>query len=219
MAKPAAKRSTKSSARRRLSADIIRRRAAYTVAAAAAAGSAQAGILYSGLQNIAINQFNSLNLNIDGDASGDLLLKNYVFGGGNYQGATVNFFPGKMVTVAVGALNYVTALDAGFTVDSSTVGNFTGSMAYGTANPNAQFNNAIGKFIGLQFPSGPNNYNAWVRVNVNNSAGSFTVVDWAYENVSGQPIVTGVVPEPSTLGLLAAGAAGVAALRRRRAAA
>lgn len=213
MAKPAVKRSARSN--RRLSADIIRRRAAYTVAAAAAAGTAQAGIVYSGPQNIAINQFNSLNLNIDGDAYGDVLLKNYVFGGGNYQGATVNFAPGKMVTFTSG-LNYVTALNAGFTVETSALGSFTGSMAYGTANPNAQFNNASGKFIGLQFPSGANNYNAWVRVNVNNTAGSFTVVDWAYENTPGQSIVTGVVPEPSTLGLLAAGAAGLAAMRRRR---
>jgi hypothetical protein len=208
-------------ARRRLSAHITRRRVAYSLAAAASSGTAQAAIVYSGPQNIAINQFSSLNLNIDGDAYGDVLLKNYVFGGGNYQGATVNFFPGKMVTFNPGAFNYVTALNSGFTIDTASLatGNFTGSMAYGAANPNAQFNSAAGKFIGLQFPSGPNNYNAWVRVNVNNSAGSFTVVDWAYENVSGQPIVTGVVPEPSTLGLLAAGAAGVAALRRRRPAA
>jgi len=206
-------------ARRRLSAHITRRRVAYSLAAAASSGTAQAAIIYSGPQNIAINQFNALNLDIDGDTQGDLLLKNYVFGGGNYQGATVNFGPGKIVTFNPGSFNYVTALNAGFTVETSALGNFTGSMAYGAANPNAQFNNASGAFIGLQFPSGANNYNAWVRVNVDNAAGSFTVVDWAYNSVSGEPIVTGVVPEPSTLGLLAAGAAGLAALRRRRAAA
>lgn len=203
-------------ARRRLSAHITRRRVAYSLAAAATSGTAQAAIVYSGPQNIAINQFSFLNLNIDGDAYSDVLLKNYVFGGGNYQSATVTFFPGKMVTFNSDRSNYVTALNAGFTVDTSALGDFTGNMAYGGAYPNAQFNNATGKFIGLQFPSGPGNYNAWVRVDVNNSAGTFNVVDWAYENVPGQSIVTGVVPEPSTLGLLAAGAAGVAVLRRRR---
>lgn len=197
-------------------AGTVKRRAAYSLAAMAAAGSTEAAVIYSGTQNISIAQFSSLNLDIDGDTQGDLTLKNYVFGGGNYQGATVNFFPGKMVTFNSG-LFYVTALNAGFTVDSSAVGNFTGSMAYGSANPNAQFNTASGKFIGLQFPSGTNNYNAWVRVNVNNAGGSFNVVDWAYENIPGVGIVTGVVPEPvSSLGLLAAGAAGVAVLRRRR---
>lgn len=202
----------------RSTAEAVKRRAAYSLAAVAAAGSAEAAVVYSGTQNISIAQFNSLNLDIDGDSQGDLLLKNYVFGGGNYQGAQVNFFPGKMVTFNAGALNYVTALNAGFTVDTAALGNFVGSMAYGAANPNAQFNTASGKFIGLQFPSGTNNYNAWVRVDVNNSGGSFNVVDWAYESVPGIGIVTGVVPEPvSSLGLLAAGAAGVAVLRRRRA--
>lgn len=200
----------------RSAASTIKRRAAYSLAAMAAAGSTEAAVIYSGTQNISIAQFNSLNLDINGDAQGDVLLKNYVFGGGNYQGATVNFFPGKMVT-GTSVNNYVTALNAGFTVEASALGNFTGSMAYGAANPNAQFNSASGKFIGLQFPSGTNTYNAWVRVDVNNTAGSFNVADWAYENVPGVGIVTGVVPEPvSSLGLLAAGAAGVAALRRRR---
>ena len=64
-------------------------RTAYALAAGAAAAAAlnaSGAIVYSGVQDIAIAQFSSLNLNIDGDASGDLLLKNYVFGGGNYQG-------------------------------------------------------------------------------------------------------------------------------------
>lgn len=200
----------------RSAASTAKRRAAYSLAAVAAAGSTEAAVIYSGTQNISIAQFNSLNLDIDGDAQSDVLLKNYVFGGGNYQGASVNFFPGKMVTFTSG-FAYVTALNAGFTVDTSALGNFTGSMAYGAANPNAQFNSASGKFIGLQFPSGTSNYNAWVRVNVNNTAGSFSVVDWAYENIPGTSIVTGVVPEPASLGLLAAGAAGLALLRRRKA--
>ena len=46
-----------------------------------------------------------------------------------------------------------------------------------------------------------------------------TVIDWAYDN-SGAPILSGavgVVPEPSEIELLAAGLAGIAALRRRKA--
>ena len=63
----------------------------------------------------------------------------------------------------------------------------------------------------------------WVRLDytegTNGLANSITAVDWAYDT-SGAPITAGDVgaPEPSTtaLAILAAGAAGVAALRRRR---
>ena len=93
-------------------------------------------------------------------------------------------------------------------------------MAFGASNPNAQFNNVTDAFVGLSFPAGGNTYYGWVRVDVDNAAGSFVVKDWAYESNAGQGIVTGagIVPEPGALGLLAAGATGLAAMRRRRAA-
>jgi len=194
-------------------------RAAYSLAAGAAAAAAlnaSAAIVYSGVQDISISQFSSLNLNIDGDAYGDLLLKNYVFGGGNYQGATVNFFPGKLVSFNANGLAYASALSSGFTVDASSVGpSFFGSMAYGSANPNAQFNSASNAFLGLSFSSGTNVFYGWVRVSLNNAAGTFVVHDWAYEN-SGAGIQTGAVPAPGALGLLAAGASGLGLLRSRK---
>ena len=194
-------------------------RTAYALAAGAAAAAAlnaSGAIVYSGVQDIAVAQFSSLNLNIDGDASGDLLLKNYVFGGGNYQGASVNFFPGKLMSFNANGLSYASALNAGVTVSSSSVGpSFFGSMAYGGANPNAQFNNASNKYLGLSFASGANTYYGWVRVSLSNATGSFMVHDWAYEN-SGDSIQTGAVPAPGALGILAAGASGLGLLRGRK---
>lgn len=193
-------------------------RLAYVAAAGAvaAAGSAHAGIIYSGQQDISINQFSALNLNLDGDAYGDLLLKNYVFGGGNYQGATVNFFPGKLVSFNVGGFAYVSALSAGFTIDASSVGpSFYGSMAYGGANPNAQFNTASNSLIGLSFAGASGTLYGWVRVSVNNAAGTFVVHDWAYES-TGAGIAAGAIPAPGTLGLLAVGASGLGLLRGRK---
>ena len=195
-------------------------RVAYaTAAAAAAAAGASADVVYSGSQNIAINQFSSLNLNLDGDAYGDVLLKNYVFGGTNYQGAAVNFAPGKLVSFASGGLSYVSALSAGFSINASSVGpSFFGSMAYGNVNPNAQFRNASNAFIGLSFATGSGTRYGWVRVSVNNTAGTFTVHDWAYEN-SGAGIAAGAIPAPGALGLFAAGASGLGLLRGRKRAA
>ncbi len=47
------------------------------------------------------------------------------------------------------------------------------------------------------------------------SPSSGRLLQWAYDD-SGAPIQVGVVPEPGTLSLLALGAAGIAALRKRR---
>ena len=201
-----------------------RRRVAYSLAAGAAAAtvggaSADAAVVYSGPQNISIGQFSSQSLNLDGDAYNDILLKNYVFVGGNYQGAYVNFYPGKLVGFTSG-LSYVSALGTGDAISSATVGPFQGSMAYGGNNPNAEFNNVTDAYIGLAFPIAAVNHYGWIRVDVDNAAGTFLVKDWAYETQSGVGLAAGdglpVVPEPGTLGLLAAGAAGVLALRRRR---
>ncbi len=200
--------------------DAVGLRIAYVAAAGAvaAAGTAHAGIIYSGEQNLSIAQFTSLNLNLDGDAYGDLLLKNYVFGGGNYQGATVNFFPGKLVSFNAGpnGFAYVSALNAGFVINSSSVGpSFTGSMAYGSANPNAQFNTASSSFLGLSFAGASGTLYGWVRVSVNNAAGTFVVHDWAYDS-SGAGIAAGAIPAPGTLGLLAVGASGLGLMRGRK---
>lgn len=185
--------------------------------AVATASIASGAIVYSGEQNLGINQGNSLNLDLNLDLQGDVVLKNYVFFGGPYQGATVNFAPGKLVSFQAGPSNfwYVSNLAAGATIDSSTVTNFFGSMAYGANNPNAQFNSANPGLIGLSFPAGPDTYYGWIRVQINNASGTFNVVDWAYEDQPGVGILAGVVPEPSALGLLAAGAIGLASYRRR----
>lgn len=199
-----------------------KRRAAYSLAAGAAActagASTEAAVVWSGPQNIAVNQGFSSNFNLDGDGFDDITLKNYVFGGGNYQGATVIFGPGKLVGFQPG-LAYVSALTAGAPINAGTLGpTFFGSMAYGAVNPNAQFNNATDAFVGLSFPAGGNTYYGWLRVDVNNAAGTLLVKDWAYESTAGAGIAAGagIVPEPGTLGLLAAGSAGVAMLRRRK---
>jgi hypothetical protein len=65
------------------------------------------------------------------------------------------------------------------------------------------------RYIGLSFVRDEALYYAWVRVSVNNAAGSLIVHDWAYES-SGAGIQAGAIPTPSALALLAA--AGVAGL-------
>jgi hypothetical protein len=195
--------------------------AAYSLAAAGAAGvastEAEAAVVYSGVQDLTINQYSSLNLDVNGDLTGDVTFKNYVFGGGNYQGASVNFLSGTIVGFNSG-LSYVTALSANAVIDSTTAGpGFFGSMAYGAVNPSAQFNSATDAYVGLGFPVGPDLFYGWVRVTINNTTGSFTINDWAYESTPSVGIAAGAIPEPATASLLAAlTVGGAAALRRRR---
>lgn len=177
-------------------ASSLRRRAAYGlaagVAAAGATTDANGAVFYSGLQEIAIGQGFKQNLQINDDQYNDLVLRNYVFSNGNYQGGTVPFAPGAVAGFSMNGLNYATALNAGDVIDQSTLGGFAFSLALGTANPNAQFKNADNKYIGFAFPIGPTDlYYAWVRVSINNAAGTFIVHDWAWENETGVPIVAG----------------------------
>jgi hypothetical protein len=186
------------------------RRAAYSLAAGAAAGlvqQADAGVVYSGIENFNIDQRNYLPLGLDGNNLSDIYLKNYInpYVGtqGNFQGAFVRFAPGRLVAKNVGNLAYVKALGAGFLVDNTTVhaDAFTASMAFGANHPNAEFNNIQNAYIGFSFayfPSSPppppedrEMHYGWIRVSINNAAGTFVAHDWAYESQANVGIRTG----------------------------
>ena len=87
--------------------------------------------------------------------------------------------------------------------------------------PNQQFGNAPGEhFIGFQFTDGAGDLqHGWVRLDLADTVvQEFTVVDFAY-STRGENITVGqtvAVPEPGSLGMLALGALGLAATRRRR---
>ncbi|MDQ8209480.1 PEP-CTERM sorting domain-containing protein [Coraliomargarita sp. SDUM461003] len=193
----------------------------YSAAATAAmvAGSQQADalIVYSGIQDLVISQGAAQILDLNGDSASDLSFKNYIFGGGNYQGANI-YGTGKAVGFTTG-LNYMSLLSAGddvsFTDPNYSTFPFSLSMAYGN-NPDSEFDTASNGYVGLFFTSSSVNHAAWIRVSIDNDAGTFTIHDWAYENVSGVDIQAGAIPEPANLGLLASGAAGLMALRKRR---
>lgn len=74
-------------------------------------------------------------------------------------------------------------------------------------------------FVGLRLTISGMDRFGWADVMFNNyngsGSGAFTLFGYAYEN-DGSPIAAGAIPEPSSIALLITGAAGVAALKKRR---
>jgi hypothetical protein len=132
-----------------------------------------------------------------------------------YRASTGNlrwYYNGGALAVFNGS-SHVAALTAGVTIDgSSSLGTFQAMIP--------EFTDTTA-FMGVKFFDAANNpLFGWIRITGGATLGfPATIVDWAYEN-SGAGIATGAtgVPEPSSmaLGCLAAGAAGLAAWRRRK---
>ncbi|MEN0109269.1 MAG: PEP-CTERM sorting domain-containing protein [Planctomycetota bacterium] len=237
---------------------------------------------------------NAFRLYMDYDPYYDIELQNFIFPNGNYQGAQVLYSSalGEFGSVVgfQGNFAYASALSVGDLIDATTTGSFDDvSLAYGATNPQAEFNDVQSAFIGVAFPIFNALHYGWVRVDINNAAGTFDILDLGYNLTPGEGILAGqvttlasdandngvvdaadytiwrdtqgsttdlradangngtvepldyvtwvgdfgrddvfgpfttminasatAVPEPGTLGLLAAGSAGVAGLRRRR---
>jgi hypothetical protein len=179
----------------------VSRRVAYSIAAGAVVGSAtdaEALIVYSGIEDISIELGNFQSLQFDADEYVDVYLRNYFYANPvphTYQGMKVEFANGRFVGKRVNNLNYVRALAAGYEINATNVDYVSGSLANGDLNPNAEFRNVQNAFIGVGFPisgdGSPDNYFGWIRVSIDNEAGSFVVHEWAYEDVLGTPIRAG----------------------------
>ncbi|MEM1445581.1 MAG: PEP-CTERM sorting domain-containing protein [Planctomycetota bacterium] len=176
------------------------------VAGATGVAGAAAGLeVYLDNLGIEVNQFSSQDLDFLLDGEPDLLLKNYIFGAGNYQGAYVNFFPGAMVgfTDPNTNLAYASVLQAGDPINADSIvppGTnpvFQASLAYGTANPNAQWNDVTGGYLGLRFPDeqGTITFYAWVRMDINNTNGTM-FIDAAFASDDPNGIVAGQTSTP-----------------------
>ena len=95
--------------------------------------------------------------------------------------------------------------------------NFYGNMAYTSFNLGyGSFAGTSDKYLGVRFDIGGNTHYGWIQVQVPADVTFATITGYAYEDVADAQITAGAIPEPGSLALLAIGAAGLAAWRKKR---
>jgi hypothetical protein len=207
----------------------------------AMATSAEAGIVYSGPQNVTLAPRTntgsaSHSINIDGHGH------NFVLGG--YRSTVAHTFvyagvwgAGRGGLQVLHGGSSLKNLASGAKI-SNGAGAFGGSAPFflrlkiatiGGATRPPQLGtwpqSHVG-FGGFKFTSGGQSHFGWIKLEWNGGTfgkatgipTSITALGWAYETTPGLAIAAGAVPEPSTgvLALLASGSAGVLAWRKRR---
>jgi hypothetical protein len=172
---------------------------------------------------------NSVTVNFPGTAALKLLTTTSGSATPSYEnfasvnGTSMNFVSGNGGNPA--ALSFGSVIS---TANPTTPGGplLTYSYPPGTYKGGNWPQNGSNAYLGIIFTSNSQQYTGWARINVNVNGApntqSATLVDYAYDTTPGESITAGQgeTPEPSSLAMFAmGGAAGLALLRRRRAAA
>jgi hypothetical protein len=195
--------------------------AALAGAALAAPAAAEATVVYSGIVNYSVpSTFDGIYINFVTGATGT---SSAAVPGANYNpyngGTGLQFFWNGGVNggLSLDATTYATLAFGTPISSANTYLNVTSTTA--TASWRAGSNLYLGVRLVNSVTSATNF--GWVHLNTTGTTGfPATIVEYAYEN-SGASITAGQVPEPTTfalLGVMAAGAIGVRAWRKRKAA-
>jgi hypothetical protein len=197
---------------------------------------AEAGIMYSGIQNVTAapgtNAESAIHINIGGGNP-------FVIDARRGTGAFSTLGDASLRAVAGGGMvmknvsSQLLRLASGAKI-SSHAGSFRtrGNLQYKkhstfSNQQNGTWPQGQQGFAGVEFTQGGQDHFGWIRLSWNGDNSGFptslTAIDWAYNDVAGASILagqetSGAVPEPNSavLALLGTGCAGVLAWRRRK---
>jgi hypothetical protein len=188
---------------------------------------AQAEIVWSGIVNLNVpNTIDGLYVNVVTGATGSSGADTAGWDVNPYSSTTLTWFAptgGGNVRTGGSSLTLVDNLAPGFLIDAdANPGGTWGGGTVETIGATAWVFNSSDNITGFRFlneATGLTHY-GWMRMNLGATlTDPRSIVEWAYEDQAGVGINAGQissVPEPGTLGLLAMGAAGLVASRRRR---
>ena len=204
--------------------------AAFTAAATAAAGSTASGaiIVFDSSHAFNVNTRNSSHSwDIDNNGTNDFIFRHHysrqTFSESNstiYRDIHANKLAVPNAWVAANASALVMPLSAGATIGPVLASSrqFNSATAvYFTNNGSRSLNTGM-QLVGFRFAIGGQSHYGWANVTAGNEI--LAINNWAYEGLAGVSIQAGAVPEPVNaavgLGLLALGAAGVSAYKRKK---
>jgi hypothetical protein len=201
-----------------------RRRIAGAIGAIAAgvggAVPSQAAVVH---QNVSVAVPPDFNVDINGDTIREFVINHHIDEAANDALVKVTDFATGVAVLRDGVNSHTSNLAAGTPIGpASGVYSNTGpdqltGVVGGVPMGNFQVSDDPG-YIGVQFPIGANIHYGYVGYEGTGAENSPNgrVFSLGYETIPGAAIAAGAIPEPSSLALLAAGAVGVSAYRRRR---
>jgi hypothetical protein len=191
----------------------------------------QANIVYMDIPDVIIPQGFQWGLDLDSDASAEFLVQCIGTATGQYDICrfySTNNGSGMLIGSTGGYYRYVALLNTNDPISSAQNIQTSGAgprlaSNWGFVSYGLWTGGVIEKFAGLRFniipsPGVTNTHYGWVKLSVDVDLTNITVHSYAYETVADQNIPAGNIPEAGSLALLAAGAAGVLAMRKKRAA-